>query len=69
VTNKGVMKFDETTKEMYLAEYYPGVATAEIVAEIDFEIDTSRAVESAAPTEHELRTLREQVDPQRLILG
>jgi glutaconate CoA-transferase, subunit B len=69
VTNKGLMKFDETTREMYLAEHYPGVATAQIVAEIDFEIDTSRAVESAPPTEHELRTLREEVDPQRLILG
>jgi len=35
VTNKGVMKFEETTKEMYLAEFYPGVTTADIVAEID----------------------------------
>jgi glutaconate CoA-transferase, subunit B len=69
VTNKGVMKFHEVTKAMYLAEYYPRVTIEEIVAEIDFEIDTSRAVESAPPTEHELRILREQVDPQRLILG
>ena len=25
VTNVAVFKFHETTKEMYLAEYYPGV--------------------------------------------
>ncbi len=69
VTNKGVMKFDETTKEMYLAEYYPGVPIADIAAGIDCAIDTSRAVQSEPPTPHELTTLREQVDPQRLILG
>ena len=69
VTNKGIMKFDETTKEMYLAEYYPGVSVEDIAARIDFEIDTSRAVRSDPPTWHELLTLREKVDPQRLILG
>ncbi len=69
VTNKAIMKFDETTKAMYLAEYYPGVSVREITAEIDFEIDTSRAKESTPPTAEELRILREQVDPQRLILG
>jgi glutaconate CoA-transferase, subunit B len=69
VTNKGVMKFDEVTKAMYLAEYYPGVPISEIGDEIDFEIDVSRAKESLPPTAEELRILREQVDPQRLILG
>jgi glutaconate CoA-transferase subunit B len=69
VTNKGVMKFHEVTKEMYLAEYYPGVPISEITTEMDFDVDVSRAIESVPPTDHELRILREQVDPQRLILG
>jgi glutaconate CoA-transferase, subunit B len=69
VTNKGIMKFDETTKVMYLAEYYPGVSTSEITGSIDFDIDATRAKESLPPTAEELRILREQVDPQRLILG
>jgi glutaconate CoA-transferase, subunit B len=69
VTNKGVMKFDEVTKAMYLAEYYPGVPISEISDEVDFEIDVSQAKESLPPTAEELRILREQVDPQRLILG
>ena len=69
VTNKGVMKFDSATKEMYLAEYYPTVPVEEIVANLDFEIDVSKAVESMAPSAEELRILREEVDPQRLILG
>ena len=69
VTNKGVLKFDEVTKEMYVAEYYPGMPVSDITAEIDFDVDVSRAVESLPPTAEELRILREQVDPQRLILG
>ena len=69
VTNKGVMKFDDVTKAMYVAEYYPGIPVSDITAEIDFDVDVSRAVESLPPTAEELRILREQVDPQRLILG
>jgi len=68
VSNLGIMKFHDQTKEMYLAEYYPGV-TAKIIEEnTGFPIDGSHAVESTAPTAEELRILREEVDPQRLIL-
>jgi glutaconate CoA-transferase subunit B len=63
------MKFDSVTKKMVLAEYYPGVPVKEIAENIDFEIDVLRAVESIAPAAEELRILREEVDPQRLILG
>ncbi|HOH25434.1 MAG TPA: CoA-transferase [Syntrophorhabdus sp.] len=68
VTNLGVMKFHETTREMYLAEYYPGITVDKIVENTGFLIDTSRAVEAAPPTPEELRILREEVDPQKLIL-
>jgi glutaconate CoA-transferase subunit B len=68
VTEKAVLKFHETTKEMYLAEYYPGTAIEAVTAGIAFPIDTSRAVESAPPSDDELRILREEIDPQRLIL-
>ena len=69
VTNMAVFKFHETTKEMYLAEYYPGVAAGAVTEEISFPVDVSRAVESQPPTAEELRILREEIDPQRLILG
>ncbi len=69
VTNMGILKFDETTKEMYLAEYYPGVAVKAVADEISFPVDVSRAVESSPPTQEELRMLREEIDPQRLIVG
>ncbi|HOF57795.1 MAG TPA: CoA-transferase [Syntrophorhabdaceae bacterium] len=68
VTNLCVMKFDEKTKEMYLSEYYPGISVEKIIENTGFEIDVSRAVESIPPSEEELRVLREEVDPQRLIL-
>jgi len=68
VTNLGVLKFDEKTKEAYLAEYYPGVTVEKIVEHTGFPLDTSRAVEATPPTAEELRILREEVDPQRLIL-
>jgi glutaconate CoA-transferase subunit B len=68
VTNLGVMKFEESTKSMYLAEYYPGVTIYRIIENTGFKIDVSRAVEAAPPTAEELRILREEVDPQKLIL-
>ena len=68
VTNLGVMKFDEDTKEMYVAERYPGIPVERIVENTGFPIDGSRAVESAPPTGEELRVLRKEVDPQRLML-
>jgi glutaconate CoA-transferase subunit B len=68
VTNLCVMKFDDETKEMYLSEYYPGISVEKIVESTGFEIDVSRAVESLPPSEENLRVLREEVDPQRLIL-
>jgi len=69
VTNLGIMKFTEGSKAMYLAETYPGVSKEQVIANTGFDLDVSQAKESQAPTEQELRVLREEVDPQRLILG
>ncbi len=68
VTNLAVMKFDEITKEMYLAEYYPGISIQKILDNTGFEVNTSRAVEATPPSQEDLRILREEVDPQKLIL-
>jgi glutaconate CoA-transferase subunit B len=69
VTDLGVMKFDEKTREMYLAEYYPGIVPERVVENTGFTIDTSRALPFDPPTDEELSILRKEVDPQRLILG
>ncbi|MBP6940431.1 MAG: hypothetical protein KBB65_01535 [Syntrophorhabdaceae bacterium] len=68
VTNLCVMRFDDATKEMYLAEYYPGITVDKIVENTGFPIDVSRAREAEPPSAEDLRILREEVDPQRLIL-
>jgi glutaconate CoA-transferase subunit B len=68
VSNLGVMRFDEKTKEMYLAYYYPGITPEKILDNMEFTVDVSRAKEAEPPTERELKILREKVDPQRIIL-
>jgi len=69
VTNLGIMKFDDQSKKMYLAEYYPGIRPETVEDHTGFPLDLDRAIESRPPTEYELKFLREEVDPQRLILG
>jgi glutaconate CoA-transferase subunit B len=69
VTNLGVMKFEEDSRRMYLAEVYPGVTAAQVAENTGFALDVSRAAEAAPPSPEEIRILRRDVDPQRLILG
>ena len=69
ITNMAVMRLDSQSGEMYLDRYYPGVSPEEILANMEFSVDVSRAREAEPPTEEELKILRDQCDPQRLILG
>jgi glutaconate CoA-transferase subunit B len=69
ISDKAVMRFDETTKEMVLDRFYPGTTPAEIQDCTGFPMDLQRAEPFAPPTSEELRILRWKVDPQRLILG
>jgi glutaconate CoA-transferase subunit B len=54
---------------MYLAQLYPGVSPQAVAQSTGFAMDLSRAKEAKPPSQRELATLRQQVDPQRLILG
>jgi glutaconate CoA-transferase subunit B len=69
VTNLGVLKFDDESKRMYLAEYYPESSPQEAADQTGFDLDLSRAVPGQAPSDRELEVLRREVDPHRLILG
>ena len=69
VTNLCVLRFEEDTHEMYLAERYEGVTPEQIQDNTGFPLDCSRATVATPPTAEELRILRDDVDPQRLILG
>ena len=68
VTNLAMLRFDEKTREMYLAHYYPGISPRKILDNMEFTVDASRATEATPPTASELKVLREVVDPQRIIL-
>ena len=69
VTNMAVMAFHPLTKEMILSQHYPGVSPEEVASNTGFGIDLSKTVQAVPPTDLELKTLREQVDPQKLILS
>lgn len=68
VTNMAVMRFDDQTREMYLATVYPGLTPQEILDNMGFEVDVSRARPAVPPTADELHILRTVCDPQKLIL-
>jgi glutaconate CoA-transferase subunit B len=68
ITNMGTMRFDDTTKEMYLSGFYPGITPEQILEKMEFPVDITRAREEIPPTPDELRLLRDECDPQGLIL-
>ncbi|MEJ2169738.1 MAG: CoA-transferase [Desulfobacterales bacterium] len=68
VTNLAIMRFDRQTGQMYLDQYYPGVTIEQVLKNMEFAVDVSRAVQASPPTTSELEILRGKCDPQRLIL-
>jgi len=68
VTDLCVMKFDEKDKSAYVAEIHPGVSQKMIQDETGFPLDFSRAKETPEPTIEEIRLIRKEIDPERVIL-
>ncbi|WP_304262181.1 glutaconate CoA-transferase subunit B [Kallipyga massiliensis] len=68
VTDLGIFKFDDETKKMYLAYYYP-YSSPEICQEnTGFEIDTSRAQLMEGPDPEIIRIIREEIDPGQVFI-
>ncbi|WP_411676977.1 glutaconate CoA-transferase subunit B [Caproicibacter sp.] len=63
VTDRGILKFDEQSKRMYLAGYYPTSSPEDVAENTGFEIDVSRAVALDAPDPEVIRMIREEIDP------
>jgi len=63
-----IMGFDSASKEMFLKGCFPGISPQRVQTRMEFEVDTSRAIEVEPPGKDELKILREVCDPQRLIL-
>jgi glutaconate CoA-transferase subunit B len=68
ITNKAVLRFDEATKEAYLATYHPDTSIDEVVKNTPWELKVAEDVhETEPPTEEEIRVLREVLDPNRML--
>jgi glutaconate CoA-transferase subunit B len=68
VSDRGVMKFDEKTKRMYLHGYYETSSPEDIIANTGFEIDVSRAVKIDPPTPDIIKLIREEIDPKQIFI-
>jgi glutaconate CoA-transferase subunit B len=70
ITDLAVMGFDEATCAMRVESLHPGVEIEKVRAETGFELLVPGKVgRTLPPTETELRLLREEVDPNKLVIG
>ncbi len=70
ISTLAVMGFDPSTCLMQVESLHPGVSKADIVENTGFEIGYSDRLETTAePSGEELCILREQVDPDKRIIG
>ncbi len=68
-TELGLFDFDEKTKRMRLKSVLPGVTVEKVVSETGFQLIIPETVPvEDEPTKEELRLLREEVDPWRVVL-
>ena len=63
VTDRGILKFDDKTKRMYLAGYYPTSSPEDVLENTGFDLDVSKAVLRDAPSEDVIKMIREEIDP------
>ncbi|MGD2205953.1 MAG: CoA-transferase [Anaerolineae bacterium] len=69
VSTLALLGFDDETKRMKLLKTQPGVSVDDVVAETGFELIVPDEVGvSEAPTDEELRILREEVDREKLYI-
>ncbi len=70
ITNMAVMDFEETSKRMRVISINPGYSFKDVQDNSGFELlQAANITETPAPTEKELRILREEVDPHGFIIG
>jgi glutaconate CoA-transferase subunit B len=69
VSTMGVYRFNDVTKEMYLAEFFPGQSIEKIKANCAWDLQVSpNVVETTPPTAEEVKVLR-GIDPTGFYLG
>ena len=70
ITNLCIIGFDDQTKRMKVESMHPGITREAIIENTGFELLWAEDLAlSEAPTNDELKCLREEVDPYRYIIG
>jgi glutaconate CoA-transferase subunit B len=70
ITDLAVLGYHEQTKRMEVLSLHPGISLEQVRAATGFELGVREPLASTTPpSEHELRILRDEVDPHRYILG
>jgi glutaconate CoA-transferase subunit B len=69
-TELGIFDFEEKSRRMRLKSLLPGITLEKVIEETGFELLISDHVgREEEPTPEELRALREDVDPWRVVLS
>ena len=64
ITDKAIFDFDNAEREMQLVSLHPGVTLDDVQAEVGWGLRTAAEVaQTGAPTDEELRLIREELDP------
>jgi len=67
ITNMGILEPDEKTGELVLTAIYPGVTVDQVRANVGWALKVQDPLQGVAlPTAHEIKLLREKLDPKRL---
>ena len=70
ITDIAVLGFDDETKRMRIESVHPGVTIDDVRANTGFDLLLAPQVgETEPPSEEQLRILRTEVDPLKLIIG
>jgi len=70
ITQLGVMGFDAESKRMMLVSTHPGVSVKDVVDNTGFKlIVPERVPVTGEPSGEELRLLREELDPNKIVIG
>ncbi len=64
ITDMGIFRFDNVTREMFLASLYPGCTVEDVQERVSWPLRIADELEIITPpTEGELRILRQELDP------
>jgi len=70
ITQLGVMGFDPESKKMLLISTHPGVSVKDVVDNTGFKLIIPEYVPTTEmPSAEELRLLREELDPNKIVIG